>query len=292
MSPRDILLALAVAAVWGLSFVAIRWSVNEVPPLLATALRYVAAVLPAIFFVRRPKVGLWILVGYGLAIGVGQFGLLFTAIKLGMSASLGALVIQLQAFFTIALAMVFLGERPGWPQLAGAGIAFAGIMIIAAERLGGAALWPLLMTIAGAASWGLANLLTKRAGKIEMFGFVVWSSLVPPIPLYLLSLVLEGPGAVPLAMQHITLLGIGALLFTGWASTVFGYGGWSVLLSRYPASTVAPFTLLVPVTGVASGALLLGERITGIEMIGSMLIFAGLLLNVLGPRLFARVAET
>src|SRR6185295_15997445 len=151
MTPRDILLALAVAAVWGLSFVAIRWSVNEVPPLLATALRYVAAVLPAIFFVRRPKVALWILVGYGLAIGVGQFGLLFTAIKLGMSAGLGALVIQLQAFFTIALAMLFLGERPGWPQLVGAGVAFAGIAVIAAERLGGAALWPLLLTIAGAA---------------------------------------------------------------------------------------------------------------------------------------------
>jgi O-acetylserine/cysteine efflux transporter len=291
MSPRDILLALAVAAVWGLSFVAIRWSVNEVPPLLATALRYVAAVLPAIFFVRRPKVALWILAGYGLAIGVGQFGLLFTAIKLGMPASLGALVIQLQAFFTIALAMIFLGERPGWPQLAGAAIAFGGIAVIGAERLGGAALWPFLMTIAGAACWGLANLLTKRAGKIDMLGFVVWSSLVPPIPLYLLSLVFEGPGAASQALHQLTVLGIGSLLFTGWASTVFGYGAWSVLLGRYPASTVAPFTLLVPVTGVASGALLLGEHITLLEAMGSVLIFVGLLFNVFGARLLARRIE-
>lgn len=291
MSPRDILLALAVAAVWGLSFVAIRWSVNEVPPLLATALRYVAAVVPAIFFVRRPAIALGLLVGYGLAVGVGQFGLLFTAIKLGMPASLGALVIQLQAFFTIALAVVFLGERPGWPQLAGATVAFAGIAVIGVERLGGAALWPLVMTIGAAASWGVANLLTKKAGKVDMLGFVVWSSLAPPIPLYLLSLAFEGPGAVPLALEHITALGIGALLFTGWASTVFGYGGWSVLLSRYPASTVAPFTLLVPVTGVASGALLLGEQITGLEAAGSVLIFVGLLLNVFGPRLFARRAQ-
>jgi O-acetylserine/cysteine efflux transporter len=287
MSPRHILLALAVAAVWGLSFVAIRWSVNEVPPLLATALRYVSAVLPAIFFVRRPKVALWILIGYGLAIGVGQFGLLFMAIKLGMSAGLGALVIQLQAFFTILLAVAFLGERPGWSQLAGAGVAFAGIAVIAAERLGGAALWPLLMTIAGAACWGVANLLTKRAGKVDMFGFVVWSSLVPPIPLYLLSLLFEGPGAA-LSLAHITILGVSGLLFTGWASTVFGYGAWSVLLRRYPASTVAPFTLLTPVVGVAGGAWLLGEQVTLLEGIGSILIFAGLLLNVFGPRLFAR----
>lgn len=289
MSPRDILLALAVAAVWGLSFVAIRWSVNEVPPLLATALRYVAAVLPAILFVRRPRVALWILAGYGLAIGVGQFGLLFTAIKLGMSASLGALVIQLQAFFTIALAMLFLGERPRWPQLAGAAVAFGGIAVIAAERLGGAALLPLLLTVAGAACWGLANILNKQAGKIDMLGFVVWSSLVPPIPLYLLSLILEGPGAVA-ALPHMSLLAIGATLFTGWASTVFGYGAWGVLLSRYPASTVAPFTLLVPVTGVAAGALLLGERVTVLEGAGSVLIFAGLLLNIFGPRLVARRA--
>jgi O-acetylserine/cysteine efflux transporter len=290
MTPRDMLLALAVAAVWGLSFVAIRWSVNEVPPLLATALRYVAAVLPAILFVRRPKVALWILVGYGLAIGVGQFGLLFLAIKLGMSAGLGALVIQLQAFFTILLAVAFLGERPGWPQLAGAATAFAGIAVIAAERLGSAALWPVLMTVAGAACWGVANLLTKRAGKVDMLGFVVWSSLLPPIPLYLLSLLFEGPGAV-LSLSHISALAIGALLFTGWASTVFGYGAWSVLLRRYPASTVAPFTLLTPVTGVAAGALLLGEHVTVLEGVGSVLIFAGLLFNVFGPRLVARPRE-
>jgi O-acetylserine/cysteine efflux transporter len=288
LSPRDVLLALAVAAVWGLSFVAIRWSVNEVPPLLATALRYVAAVIPAVFFVRRPKVALWLLAGYGLAIGVGQFGLLFVAIKMGMTASLGALVIQLQAFFTIILAVAFLGERPRWPQLAGAGVAFAGIAVIATERLGNSALWPLLLSIGGAASWGLANTLTKRAGKIDMLGFVVWSSLVPPIPLYLLSLSFEGLGAVPLALHQLTFLGMGSLLFTGWASTVFGYGAWSVLIARYPASIVAPFTLLVPVTAVASGALLLGERITAIETAGSVLIFTGLLLNLFGARLFSR----
>lgn len=287
MRPKDIILACAVAAVWGLSFIAIRWSVNEVPPLLATAVRYVAAVLPAIFFVRRPKVAPWILVGYGLAIGVGQFGLLFMAIKLGMSAGLGALVIQLQAFFTILLAVALLGERPRWPQLAGAGVAFGGIAVIAAERMGTAALWPMLMTVAGAACWGLANLLTKRAGKIDMLGFVVWSSLVPPIPLYLLSLVFEGPGAA-LSVLHVSALAVGAFLFTGWASTVFGYGAWSVLLGRYPASTVAPFTLLTPVVGVAAGALLLSEHVTLLEGIGSALIFAGLLFNVFGPRLVAR----
>lgn len=288
MSFRDILLVLAVVLVWGLNFIAIRWGVDEVPPLLLTSLRYVVAAVPAIFFIRRPQVALGILVGYGFAVGVGQFGLLFAAIKLGMPAGLASLVIQLQVFFTIALAVLLLGERPKGAQVVGALVAFAGIGVIATDRLGGAALWPFLMTIGAGACWGVANLLTKKAGRIDMLAFVVWSSLVPPIPLYLLSLLFEGAGAGPLALSQITMVGIGSLLFIGWMSTVFGYGAWSVLLGRYPASTVAPFTLLVPIIGIGASALLLGERVTGFETIGSGLIFIGLLLNVFGPRLLSR----
>ena len=291
MPIRDVLLALAVAVVWGINFVFIRWGVNEVPPLLLTALRYVVAAVPAVFFIKRPKVALGILVGYGIAVGVGQFGLLFTAIKFGMPAGLASVVIQLQVFFTIGLAVLFLGERPSGAQLLGALVAFAGIGLIAFERMGGAALWPFFMTIAAAACWGVANLLTKKAGRIDMLGFVVWSSLAPPIPLYLLSLIFEGPSAVPLALSQITYVGIGSLLFIGWISTVFGYGGWSVLLGKYPASMVAPFALLVPVAGIAGATLILGERITSIEIIGSGLVFVGLLLNVFGPRMFARKLE-
>src|SRR4051812_5982269 len=123
MSLRDTLLVLVVVTVWGLNFVAIRWGVDEVPPLLLTALRYVVAALPAIFFVKRPKVALALLVGYGFAVGVGQFGLLFAAIKFGMPAGLASLVLQLQVFFTIALAVLFLGERPRGAQLFGALVA-------------------------------------------------------------------------------------------------------------------------------------------------------------------------
>jgi O-acetylserine/cysteine efflux transporter len=288
LSLRHTLLVLAVVVVWGINFVFIRWGEDEIPPLLLTAVRYVVAAVPAVLFVRRPQVGLPILLGYGFAVGVGQFGLLFTAIKLGMPAGLSSLVIQLQAFFTIALAILFLGERPHGSQLLGALVAFLGIAAIAAERLAGTVLVPFLMTIAAGAFWGVANLLTKRVGRIDMLGFVVWSSLVPPLPLYLLSLLFEGPAAVPLALDRLTWVGIGCVLFMGWGSTVFGYGAWSVLLGRYPASTVAPFTLLVPVAGMLAAVLLLGERTTGLELTGSAIVFIGLLLNVFGPRLFAR----
>ena len=291
MPIRDVLLALAVAVVWGINFVFIRWGVNEVPPLLLTALRYVVAAVPAVFFIKRPNVALGILIGYGLPLKGGQCGLVLEVMKFTMPAGLDSVVIQLQVFFTIGLAVMFLGERPSGAQLLGALVAFAGIGLIAIERMGGAALWPFVMTIAAAVCWGVANLLTKKAGRIDMLGFVVWSSLAPPIPLYLLSLIFEGPGAVPLALSQITYVGIGSLLFIGWISTLFGYGGWSVLLGKYPASTVAPFALLVPVAGIAGATLILGARITSIEIIGSGLVFVGLLLNVFGPRMFARKLE-
>ena len=288
MSPRDLILALFVVTVWGLSFVAIRWGVDEVAPLLMTALRYTLAALPAVFFVRRPNVAWRVLIAYGLAIGVGQFGLLFVAVKWGMPPGLGSIVVQLQVFFTIGLAMLAFGERPKPIQWLGALVAFGGIGVIALERLDGAALIPLLMTVGAAVFWAMGNTVTKQAGKIDMLGFVVWSSLIPPLPLLALSLLIERPGAIPAAMQHITWVGGGSLLFMAWCATLFGYGTWSVLLSRYPAGLVAPFALLVPISGIGASALLLGETISGLEIAGSALVFVGLLLNVFGPRLLAR----
>ena len=288
MPIRHIVLALSVALVWGLSFIAIRWGVDEVAPLLLTALRYVFAALPAVFFVKRPAVGWPLLIVYGLAIGVGQFGLLFLAIKLGMPAGLSSLVIQLQVFFTIFLAFAFFGERPGIAQLGGAAVALVGIGVIAVERLEGAALLPLLLTIGAAGCWGLGNMVGKAAGRIDMLGFVVWSALIPPIPLFLASLLLDGPGAIPLAMEHLTLKGIGSIAFMAYIATLFGFGAWAWLLSRYSTGQVAPFALFVPVAGIASAALFLGEAITGVEIIGSVLVFGGLLINVFGPRLLRR----
>jgi O-acetylserine/cysteine efflux transporter len=284
MSPRDIILALGVACAWGLNFVAIRWGVDEIPPLLLSALRYIFAALPAVFFIRRPDVSLRLLVTYGMLIGVLQFGLLFWAISLGMPAGLASLVMQLQAFFTIAIAALLIGERPRPAQLLGAAVALLGVWVIASQRIGGAAFVPLLMTVLAAAAWGAGNVVSKTAGKVDMLSFVVWSSLVPPIPLLVLSMIIEGPGAASAALSALTVKGAGSVLFIAYASTLFGYGLWNVLLSRYPASTVAPFSLLVPVFGFTSAALLLGEQITAFEIAGGALVLLGLVVNVVGGR--------
>lgn len=193
LTPRDLFLALLVVLIWGINFVFIKWGVEEVPPLFLTALRYLCAALPAVFLVKRPQVKPGILVAYGLAIGFAQFGLLFMAIKLGMPAGLASLLMQLQAFFTVVLAMVFLGEKLTRFQTIGGLIAMAGVAVIATERVELTALIPLLMIILSAFFWGVANIASKKAGQIDMLSFVVWASLVPIVPLLALSLVVEGP---------------------------------------------------------------------------------------------------
>ena len=290
MPPRDILLALTVPLVWGLSFIAIRWGVDEVSPLLLTAIRYFFAAIPAVFFIRRPQVDWRILVGYGLAIGVGQFGLLFLSIKLGLPAGLSSLVIQLQVFFTILLAVVVFGERPTAWQVAACVIAFAGIGVIAVERMQGAAALPLILTVLAAVSWAIGNTIGKKAGRIDMVGLIVWSALVAPLPLLAASLIIEGPGAIPAALTHITWRGVASIAFMSYLATIFGFSAWASLLSRYSASLVTPFALLIPVVGIISGALLLGEQVTALEIAGGALVFAGLLLNIFGPRFLARRA--
>lgn len=288
MPLRHILLALLIALVLGVSFVAIHYGLEEAPPLLLTALRYSFAAVPAVFFVKRPAMDWRLLVAYGAFVGVGQFGLLFIAIKLGMPAGLSSLVVQLQVFFTVLLAFVFFGERPSLPQVVGAIIAFAGIGVIASERLDGAVLLPLLLTIAAALFWGFANTTSKKAGKVDMLGLVVWSSLVPPLPLLGLSLLLDGPDAIVTALTSFSWRGMGAVAFMAYGATLFGFSMWARLLSLYPASQVAPFALCIPVAGILSAALLLGETITSVEIAGSLLVFAGLVVTVLGPRLVAR----
>jgi O-acetylserine/cysteine efflux transporter len=225
MSPRDLILALGVVVIWGLNFVAIKWGVDEVPPFMLTALRYLGCALPAVFFIRRPKVSWRLLVLYGFTVGVLQFSFLFTAMRLGMPAGLASLVMQMQVFFTMALAVLFLGERPGLFQLGGALVALMGLATIGAEHLGGAVLVPLVMTLIAAAFWALSNIVTKRAGQVDMLAFVVWGSLVPPIPMLILSLIFEGPGAYG-ALLAMTPRGIFSVLFIAYGSTLFGYGLW------------------------------------------------------------------
>ena len=289
MTPRDILAAVSVAVVWGLTFVAIKVGVGETSPLMLSALRFVFAAFPFVFFVKPPKAPVWKVALYGLLIGVGQFGLLFIAIHQGFPVGLASLVIMAQVFFTIGLAWALLGEEPRRLQLIGAAVGFAGIAAIGSERLAGASFGPFGLVVLAAAFWGAGNVLAKTVGKVDMLAFTIWSSLAPPLPLLLLSLAVDGPAPL-IGLQHPSLKLIASVLVVAYAGTVFGYGLWARLLAHYSAATVAPFALLVPIVGMIAGALVFGEPMRPVELAGGVLVMAGLALNVFGDWVLRRRA--
>lgn len=280
MPIRHILLALLVVAIWGFNFVVIKLSVEAMPPILAAAFRFAAAAFPAILFVRPPKAPAWIVMAFGLSFGVALYGFLNLGVAWGMPAGLSSLVLQTQAFFTMVMAFVLLGERPSRFQIIGGAIAFGGIAVIASERLEMTNLLPLVLVLLAAVSWGLANVLTKKAGRVNAISFTVWGVLAAPVPLLLLSLVTEGWPAIAAAVSGFSWSDAGLIAFLAYPATLLGGGIWSWLLGRHPASVVAPFTLLVPITGLLSGYLVLGETISWVEVAGALLVISGLVVTL------------
>jgi O-acetylserine/cysteine efflux transporter len=282
------LAALLVTAIWGMSFVVIKLGVGTTPPLLLAALRFFFAAIPAIFFIARPKTDWKNVVGYGFFLGVAQFGLLFAALAIGMPASLASVVMQAQVFFTILFAAALMAERPGPHQVVGGLVAGFGLILIAWPRLTGGGAVPFLMTVLAAASWGVANIISKRAGRVDMLSFIVWSSLVAPLPLLGLSLWLDGSERVLSALAHMDGGTLAAVAYLAYPTTIFAFGIWAYLLSRHPAATVTPFALFVPVAGILGSALILGEAMHPIEAVGGAVIVLGLAFNVFGPRMMRR----
>lgn len=284
MPVRDLLLALLIVAIWGVNFVVVVWGLADLPPLLLSSLRFLFAALPLVLFVKRPPT-LWrYMIGYGLLMGVFQFSLIFTAIKMGFPAGLSSVVLQVQPFFTMALSVVFLGEKLRLFSVVGAVIAFGGIVVIAFGQLSPTSLLLLMMMMGAALSWAGSNIVSKLAGDIDKFAFLVWSCLVPPVPLFLGSLLVDGPDAVWTGLTNPGWGGSFAVLYMAWGSTLVAYGLWVTLLGRHPASLVAPFSLLVPVFGVGSTALVLGERLSGLEVAGSLVVLIGLGINTFAGR--------
>jgi O-acetylserine/cysteine efflux transporter len=289
MQLPDLFQALLIVVIWGVNFVAIKWGVSDVPPLLLGALRFSMAAAAGLVWVRKPNLPWRWLTLYGLTVGVGQFAGLFCAIKLGMPAGLASVVVQSQAFFTLAFARLLLNERWQRAQLLGMLLAAAGLVLIGVSRDANMSLLGFGLTLFAACSWAISNVVVRCIGdagyKVEPLGLVVWSSLIPPLPFLLLSLWLEGGARDLDAMRHFSWEAFCAVAYLALAATMLGYGLWSRLLTRYPANIVAPFSLLVPLVGLLVSAILLGEHLTLLQAGGSALLLAGLLVNVFGARL-------
>jgi O-acetylserine/cysteine efflux transporter len=275
--------AVLVAAVWGFNFVVIKVGVSAVPPLALAALRFLFSALPAVFFVKRPAAPMKAVAVYGLLLGVGEFGFLFTAIKLGAPAGLSSILLQSQAFFTAALASVLLGERLRAHNALGMAVAAAGLAVFAFASDGGGLTLSLLgMILLAGLGWAGANVAARRMPGTDALGLMVWSSLFSPLPLAALSLAFEGGAAIGAAFSSLGLVTIGALAYLVILSTLFGYGVWNHLIIRYGASRIAPFSLMVPIFGLVSASLALGEGFEARDALGAALVLAGLLVHVFG----------
>ncbi|MPZ80323.1 MAG: EamA family transporter [Actinophytocola sp.] len=284
MSPRHLMLAVGLAVVWGVNFVVIEVGLGHFPPLLFSALRFLVAAVPAIFFLRSPGVPWRWVALVALTLGVLKFGLLFTGMAAGMPAGLSSLVLQTQAVFTAVFAVVLLRERLSRQQVAGLVVALGGVGLIAFDLGATSPIGAFVLILGAAAMWGVSNVAMRRAAPPDTLRFMVWVSALATLPLFALSAIVEGPQRGWDALRTVTLPAAGAVLYVGIVATVVGFGVWGYLIRSYSASTVAPFSLLVPVFGMAASALLLDERLTPTRLLAAVLIIIGVLAGVVRGR--------
>lgn len=284
MNLRDSLLAVLVAVLWGFNFVVIDWGMTGVPPLLFVALRFIVVVFPAVLLVKRPAAPWRTTAAVGVFMSLGQFGFLYVAMHAGLPPGLAALVLQAQVIFTVVIAAGVLRETPTAAQVVGIVLGSLGLVVVAFGR-GGSVTWgALALCLLAALSWGIGNVVSRASGVPGGLGLTVWSALVVPVPLFALSLVLDGPGVVGAALVSFSWQAVVSTLYTAVLSSLVGYGLFNSLLSRWPSAAVVPWILLVPVVAMTSAWLLLDQRPNPAETIGGVVMIAGVMVTMRSAR--------
>ena len=297
MSLKDVGLALLVVLIWGINFVVIKLGLHNFSPFLLAGLRFTFVAFPACLFVSRPKIPWHLLLAYGLSVSFLQFSLLFLALSFGMPAGLASLLLQSQAFFTLFFGALCLGEKIARHHVLGLLIAILGMICLTKSSLhsvntSGLSLFTLLLTLGAALSWGIGNIINKvilRRYPVEPLKLVVWSAFIPILPFLVCALASDGQHALWHSLSTISGFDILTIFYLAILCTVVGYAIWGSLLSKYPTTTVAPLTLLVPVVGMASAVLFLNETLTFQQLLSVALIIIGLVVNSFLPSLVKRL---
>lgn len=289
LTPTHLALAVAVTMVWGSNFVVVKYALATMAPLTLATLRFTAVLIPLVFFVKRPAASWANLAAYGLLIGAGQFGALFVALRSDVTPGLASLLMQSQLFFTIGLSRILTGEHVRWYQVVALAPALAGVGVILMHTDGSITLLGFGLILAASLSWGGGNIVARAAGQVDMLGYVVWASLFAIPPLLALTLLIEGWPVMLAGMRAATVSTWAVVAWQAVGNTMFGYGVWGWLLARYPAATVSPIALLIPVFGMSASTLLLDEPLQDWKLLAAALVMSGLAFGVLWPRLTSRV---
>lgn len=300
MKKKDVLIALLLVVIWGVNFTVIKLGLSGVPSMLLVTLRYLLTVFPAIFFIKKPNTEWKYIILYGLAVGVGQFSCLFYAMEIGMPAGISSIILQIQAFISPVLAMIFLNEKLKAKQIVGSIIAAAGLVIIAISNttggIGSIPFTAILLNLLAPFFWAASNIVARIASdksaakgeKLDMFSLVVWSSLIPPIPMLGLALILDTPQTLLSVVTNLSGISIFAIIYLAFGATLLGYGIWSVLIGKYPMGKIAPLPLLVPVIALMSARIVLNEQLSSMQWLGVSVILLGLIITTINPEIIMK----
>lgn len=289
LSTKHLFVALSIILIWGINFIAVHIGLEGFPPFMLCAVRFGLAAIPWVFILPRPKSSIKLIVAYGVFTFALQFGFLFSGIYLGLSPGLASLILQVQVFFSIALAFLFFKDKPSQWKIYGFLISFIGLGIVACNVNGGSTFIGFIFTLLAAFSWAMGNVFTKKVNADSPLSLVVWGNLMAFPFMLITSFILEGPVLIQSSLQNISWATIGAVVYIVYISTHVGYGAWGFLLKTYPTSTVVPFTLLIPAVGFLSSALFLGEDLSAWKLIASLFIMGGVVFNLLEHQIRQRL---
>ena len=291
MKPVDICTAVMVAVIWGLAFVASRIALDEFSPSLMTALRFAIAAVPCLF-VRKPDVSWPLLIAISMTLFLGQFLAQAYGIAHGVPVGLSSVIVQSQALFTIAFAVIAFREWPTPMQGLGIGIAAAGLLMICGTVGYDFSVSAFLVLMISPISFAIGNLLLRRAQGVPMFDLFAWLCLASAVPLLALTLVADGPRPTWHALSQMSLTGFVCMLGLGGLSTSIAYWLWGRLLRDYTAAQVVPFALMVPFVGSAASSIVFGEKFGPLRLAGMLTVIGGIavMLRSKRPQILPKLA--
>ncbi|XOB61067.1 EamA family transporter [Campylobacterota bacterium DY0563] len=288
MDIKGILLAFLVVLIWGVNFPIIKFGLEELPPILFSSLRFFIVAIPAVFFIPFPKTSIWNVLGVGIFLGVLKFGFLFYAMNADASAGISSLLLQAQVIFTILLSILIYKEVITKIQAIGILVAIIGFSFFFFTVNNSITTLGIILLLFAAFFWSISNIIMKRIKGVNLLHFMVWVCLVPPLPLYLMSYFFESKDTITILLATTQKTWF-SLVYVSYLSTLIAFAIWGYLLKTYQASLVTPFALLIPIVGIFSSSILLGEKLSSTEIIGAILILSGLFITIFAKKIFNKI---